>query len=78
MSSEMYYEGLHEEIHEFVWKGDGQVSYQTVMNLKAKETAPHQESSETEMLDVVAVVVRVYSSHLRVHLEKRGCRVGWV
>jgi hypothetical protein len=53
----MYYEGLYEEIHEL---HDGRVLQPNVMNLMVKETAPHRQSSETdlEMLDVVVAAVQ--------------------
>jgi hypothetical protein len=73
----MYFGGLHEEIHEFWWSGNGQVSHQNVMNLspRVKEIAPHQQSSETGMLDIVAVVIDGQCCYLQVHLQRRGCRV---
>jgi hypothetical protein len=58
----MFYGALCEEIHEFWWWwGDGRVSQLNVMNLtrlRVKETAPHRQSSEMEMLDVVVVAVQ--------------------
>lgn len=55
----MYFGGLCEEIHEFWWLHISQVSHQNVMNLslREREIAPHQQSSEMGMLDIVAVVI---------------------